>query len=386
MNKEVTPQIVKKIELVKALLESNELTAEWDIQRKLQDTFYDLTKDSFGVSNASQYSDKDIDTWKATQDIVCPPKLRNLCKELTEVLPESYHFNEGDPNYDVVMDILGANRRYDHEGFNLSYYSFCSLIQKVAEARGGWHFSLDDHNDKARKKFKRSKYVKRQPDGTYSINPNAYTDHPEVLEGVVIQDLTKLRFVKDDDNCYDTQRLHENGAWECISYDGTLREAIMKLGNTLRYIENRAVTDAKYNSVRGQKFIDRVFSDEEVRAILCAKGETLEAEKSFAVISTGDLGGVYVCEEEELDSTLDSFTKRHGEDVRLEFTGSYKQASNIKFRLTQAVEKRIEVNRQAKKLEDLLAQVAELTTKQSNSKTTLNKLEERLVVLLGAAQ
>ena len=386
MNKEVTPQIVKKIELVKALLESNELTAEWDIQRKLQDTFYDLTKDSFGVSNASQYSDKDIDTWKATQDIVCPPKLRNLCKELTEVLPESYHFNEGDPNYDVVMDILGANRRYDHEGFNLSYYSFCSLIQKVAEARGGWHFSLDNHNDDARKKFKRSKYVKRQPDGTYNINPNAYTDHPEVLEGVVIQDLTKLRFVKDDDNCYDTQRLHENGAWECISYDGTLREAIMKLGNTLRYIENRAVTDAKYNSVRGQKFIDRVFSDEEVRTILCAKGETLEAEKSFAVISTGDLGGVYVCEEEELDSTLDSFTKRHGEDVRLEFTGSYKQASNIKFRLTQAVEKRIEVNRQAKKLEDLLAQVAELTTKQSNSKTTLNKLEERLVVLLGAAQ
>lgn len=386
MNKEVTPEIVKKIELVKALLVSNELTAEWDIQRKLQDTFYDLTKDSFGVSNASQYSDKDIDAWTATQDIVCPPKLRNLCKELTEVLPDGWSFNEGDPNYDVVMDILGANRRYDHEGFNLSYYSFCSLIQKVAEARGGWHFSLDNHNDDARKKFKRSKYVKRQPDGTYNINPNAYTDHPEVLEGVVIQDLTKLRFVKDDDNCYDTQRLHENGAWECISYDGTLREAIMKLGNTLRYIENRAVTDAKYNSVRGQKFIDRVFSDEEVRAILCAKGETLEAEKSFAVISTGDLGGVYVCEEEELDSTLDSFTKRHGEDVRLEFTGSYKQASNIKFRLTQAVEKRIEVNRQAKKLEDLLAQVAELTTKQSNSKTTLNKLEERLVVLLGAAQ
>ena len=386
MKKEITSDIVKKIEFVKALLESNELTREWDIQRKLQDTFYDLTKDSFGVSYASQHDHRFKDEWEATQDIVCPPKLRNLCKELGEVLPDSWSFEEGDPNYDVVMDILGAHRIYAHDGFNISYYNFCSLVEKVAAARGGWHFSLDDLNNNARKAFKRSKYVKRQEDGSYSINPNAYTDHPEVLEGVVIQDLTKLRFVKDDENCYDTQRLHENGAWEGISYDGTLREAIMKLGNTLRYIESRAVTDAKYNSVRGQKNVDRLFSAEEVRSILCAKGESLEAEKNFAVISTGDLGGVYICDEDELDSTIESYKQRHGDAVRLEFTGSYKRASTIKYRLTQVVDKRHEVNRQAKKLEELRAQFDELATKQTNSKTDLNKLEARLEDIIGAAQ
>lgn len=388
--------------IAKGVVENNcksVVEGKYQFALALTEAFHNKHKDSMGHCNVRIWNVTPEEAAELRAQIV-PAEITALAHSVRLRMSEQYK-EQTDSRYayigssemkqfqDAIDMVFGVDsspqsgRKFDYS------YEFNRMIECLDEIEtNGYGVRLDqdilnDINLKARKKFKRGRFLKKDTlkdneASAYTINVDALVqDHADLMEGVKV--LPTVRLSKEQgDTHFEVHRVLPDGTQKYMMCPNNLFEAVNQLGDMLQRQEASAIKQALVNAEQGRDLReDNEFYTEDELAELLA-GVELPKEQTYAVIDTGK-PNEYSCSRLVADSERETVVEElfaAGRNPRILVSGvNHKMAVQVEYKHQRAAEldrKQKSVCDRITSLREKLEELVKENKKLSEAKTANN--------------
>ena len=374
--------------IAKGVVENNcksVVKGKYAFAEALTTAFFDKHKDSMGHCNIRIWNVTSEEAAELRAQIV-PPEITALANSVRLRMQEQYK-EQTDSRYAYIgssemkqfqdaIDVVFGVDSSPQSGRKFDYsYEFNRMIECLDEIEtNGYGVRLDqdilnDLNLKARRKFKRGRFLKKDTlkgdeTSAYTINMNAVcADHPDLMGNIKV--LPEVRLAKGEgDSHFEMSRILPDGTEQYMTYPDNLFSAVNELGDMLKRREAGAIKKAIENATQGRDLREDngFYTENELTVLL--DGVELPEEQTYAVIDTGK-PNEYSC------SRLVTDTERHA--VMEELFAAGRNPRILVSGVTHVMAQKVESKHQ---------RAAALATKQKSVCDRITSLREKLEELV----